>query len=163
MNRIQSPILNNATAWWEGRTLREQRMVMVGGGLLLAVIVWLGVIRPLWAWRQDAADARAMAEADQQRVAVAMARLAPSAALSAGPALDLQAAVAEVGAQTGLTPVMGMAGDGNLGFSLPDVSTAAAFGWLSALRDRRVEAVSLSVVENADATLTVEGSLAAAP
>jgi len=162
MNRILSPILNTAAAWWEGRTLREQRMVMIGGGLLLAVIVWLGVVRPLWAWREDAADARVLAEADQQRVATALTRLAPSES-GVGPAPDLQAAVAEVGAQTGLTPVMGMAGDGNLGFSLPDVSTTAAFGWLSALRDRQVEAVSLSVVENADATLTVEGSLAAAP
>lgn len=158
MNRI----LSTAAAWWDARTLREQRMVMIGGGLLLAVIVWLGVVRPLWAWREDAADARVLAEADQQRVATALTRLAPSES-GAGAAPDLQAVVAEVGAQTGLTPVMGMAGDGNLGFSLPDVSTAAAFGWLSALRDRKVEAVSLSVVENADATLTVEGSLAAAP
>lgn len=156
-------ILSNAAAWWDARTLREQRMVMIGGGLLLAVIVWLGVVRPLWTWREDAADDRALAEADQQRVAVALARLAPSDAPAAGPAPDLQAVVAEVGAQTGLTPVMGMAGDGNLGFSLSDISTAAAFGWLSALRDRGVDAVSLSVVENTDATLTVEGSLAAAP
>lgn len=158
MNRF----LSMMAAWWEGRTLREQRMVVIGGALLLAVIVWLGVIRPLWTWRQDAADARVMAEADHQRVATALIRLAPLES-GAGSARDLQAVVAEVGAQTGLTPVMGMAGDGNLGFSLPDVSTAAAFGWLSALRVRKVEAVSLSVVENADATLTVEGSLAAAP
>ena len=41
------------------------------------------------------------------------------------------------------------------------VQTAAAFGWLSALHDKGVDVSSLSVVENADATLTLEGSLTA--
>ena len=56
---------------------------------------------------------------------------------------------------------MGMAPDGGLGFSLANVQTAAAFGWLSALHDKGVDVSSLSVVENADATLTLEGSLTA--
>jgi general secretion pathway protein M len=74
--------------------------------------------------------------------------------------VDVAAVVAEVGSITGVTPVMGMSPDGGLGFSLTNVSSAAAFGWLAALHDRKVEATTLNVVENADATISVEGALA---
>ena len=101
MNRL----IAQAAAWWDGRTLRERRMLTVMG------------------------------------VAIA---------------------VAEVGAATGLTPQMGMSAEGGLGFSLTNVSTTAAFGWLAALHDRKVEATTLNVVENADATISLEGTLTAA-
>lgn len=151
MNRLTS----TALAWWEGRTLREQRMLAVMGLAVLAVLVWLAVVRPAWAWREAAARDRLRAENALILVQRAAQR-APSEAPAAG---DIRAAVDAASAQAGVTPVMGMAADGALGFSLTGVQTAAAFGWLSALHDKGVEVQSLSVVENADATLTVEGSL----
>ncbi|PZU57118.1 MAG: hypothetical protein DI552_08555 [Brevundimonas sp.] len=151
MNRLTS----TALAWWEGRTLREQRMLAVMGLAVLAVLVWLAVVRPAWAWREAAARDRFRAENALILVQRAAQR-APSEAAAAG---DIRAAVDAASAQAGVTPVMGMAADGALGFSLTGVQTAAAFGWLSALHDKGVEVQSLSVVENADATLTVEGSL----
>lgn len=151
MNRLTS----TALAWWEGRTLREQRMLAVMGLAVLAVLVWLAVVRPAWVWREAAARDRLRAENALVLVQRAAQR-APSEAAAAG---DIRAAVDAASAQAGVTPVMGMAADGALGFSLTGVQTAAAFGWLSALHDKGVEVQSLSVVENADATLTVEGSL----
>ena len=152
MNRLAS----TALAWWEARTRREQRMLAVMGLAVLAVLVWLAVVRPAWAWREAAARERLRAENGLILVQRA-ARQAPSADAGGG---DINAAVEAANTEAGVTPVLGMGPDGALGFSLSNVGTAAAFGWLSALHDKGVEARSLSVVENADATLTVEGSLA---
>lgn len=154
MNRLTA----NALAWWEGRTLREQRMLAVMGLILLAVMAWLAVVRPAWAWRDAAADERARAENGLVLARQAATRLAVTTGQGS---TDIQPVVQAAGDAAGVTPVMGMAPDGGLGFTLADVQTAAAFGWLAALHDKGVEATGLSVVENADATLTVEGSLAA--
>ena len=146
-------------AWWDGRSLREQRMLAVMGVLVFAVLAWLVIVRPVWAWRADAADQRATAEADLSTIRRALGDAAPRSTGASG--VDLQAVVAEVSAAGGVSPGMGMSPDGGLGFALTNVSTAAAFGWLAALDGRGVQATSLNVVENADATLSVEGALAA--
>lgn len=151
-------LMSQAAAWWDGRTLREQRMLTVMGLAIAAVLVWLLIVRPAWAWRADAAEARAVAEADLALVQTATGRMARTDAASSD--VDVAAVVAEVGSITGVTPVMGMSPDGGLGFSLTNVSSTAAFGWLAALHDRKVEATTLNVVENADATISVEGALA---
>jgi general secretion pathway protein M len=152
-------LMSQAAAWWDGRTLREQRMLAVMGLAIAAVLIWLLIVRPAWAWRADAAEARAVAEADLAMVRTATGRLSGGAGTTG---VDVSAVVAEVGGVTGLTPVMGMSADGGLGFSLTNVSTTAAFGWLAALHDRKVEATTLNVVENADATISLEGALAPA-
>jgi general secretion pathway protein M len=152
-------LMSQAAAWWDGRTLREQRMLTVMGLAIAAVLVWLLIVRPAWAWRADAAEARAVAEADLALVQTATGRMARTDAASSD--VDVAAVVAEVGSITGVTPVMGMSPDGGLGFNLTNVSSTAAFGWLAALHDRKVEATTLNVVENADATISVEGVLAA--
>lgn len=153
-------LMSQAAAWWDGRTLREQRMLTVMGLAIAAVLVWLLIVRPAWAWRADAAEARAVAEADLALVQTATGRMVRTDAASSD--VDVAAVVAEVGSITGVTPVMGMSPDGGLGFSLTNVSSTAAFGWLAALHDRKVEATTLNVVENADATISVEGALAPA-
>ncbi|MBB3871392.1 type II secretion system protein GspM [Brevundimonas mediterranea] len=151
-------LMSQAAAWWDGRTLREQRMLTVMGLAIAAVLVWLLIVRPAWTWRADAAEARAVAEADLALVQTATGRMVRTDAASSD--VDVAAVVAEVGSITGVTPVMGMSPDGGLGFSLTNVSSTAAFGWLAALHDRKVEATTLNVVENADATISVEGALA---
>jgi len=149
--------MSSILAWWEGRTIREQRMLGVMALFVATVLAWLLVVRPAWSWRAEAAQARVAAESDLQMAR----RLASRAPRNEGPSTDLQAAVEAANAQLGLTPVMGMAPDGGLGFTLANAPTGAAFGWLAALHEKGVQASSLSVVENADATLTMEGSLAA--
>lgn len=154
-------LMAQAAAWWDGRTLRERRMLAMMGIAVAAVLVWLLIVRPLTNWREDAAQTRATAEADLVAIQRGTGGLSVSDAKKGD--VDVSAAVAEVGAATGLTPQMGMSADGGLGFSLTNVSTTAAFGWLAALHDRKVEATTLNVVENADATISLEGTLTAAP
>ncbi|MGQ3042735.1 MAG: type II secretion system protein GspM [Brevundimonas aurantiaca] len=153
-------LIAQAAAWWDGRTLRERRMLTVMGVAIAAVLAWLLIVRPLASWRDEAARTRATAEAELTAIERGTGSLAVGDA-KAGE-VDVSAAVAEVGAATGLTPQMGMSAEGGLGFSLTNVSTTAAFGWLAALHDRKVEATTLNVVENADATISLEGTLTAA-
>lgn len=152
-------VIDKARAWFDGRTMREQRML----GLMVLVIVlcavWLLIVQPLWAWKAEAAERRVQAETDlafvQRQVgALPKAMTTPSD----GPAIE---PLAVQSAQTaGLTIVTGMDATGTFGFTAANVSSAALFGWLAELKTRHgIDAVRLDIVENADATLTAEGAL----
>lgn len=151
--------------WWEGRTLREQRMLAVMAALLAAVLVWLAVLRPVLGWRDQAAADRAHAEADLARVQAGLRLIAPGAA--ARPVIEVEGfepLVTRTAGAAGLDVTTGMDASGRLAFRIPAASTAALFGWMSALeRDHGIVVVSLGVVENTDATLQVEGALSRRP
>lgn len=154
-----SAIIGKVRAWFDGRTVREQRML----GFMVLVIalcaVWLLIIQPLWAWKADAAERRVQAETDLAYVRAQVGAVPKRAAAAAdGPAIEPLAVQA---AQTaGLAIVTGMDQSGSFGFTASNVSSAALFGWLAELKTRHgIEAVRLDIVENADATLTAEGAL----
>jgi len=152
-------LIARAQAGFDGRTVREQRMLAV----MLAVIVlcglWLLIIQPLWNWKAEAADRRARAQTDLAYVTAQTSRAEVSTTTVSGPAIEplaLQTAEA-----AGLTITTGMDEIGAFGFRAANVSSAALFGWLAELKTRHgVEAVRLDIVENADATVTAEGALA---
>ena len=148
--------------WWEGRTPREQRMLALMAVLLAAVLVWLAVVRPVLAWRETAAADRAQAEADLAWVQAGLRLTAPSAA-ARRPVIDVEGfepLVLRTAEAAGLGVTTGMDASGRLAFRIPDASSSALFGWMSALeRDHGIAVVSLGVVENTDATLQVEGAL----
>lgn len=147
---------SSIVALWDGRSLRERRMLAVMGVLVLGVIAWLGVVRPLDGWRADQARARVAAERQMAQVQTAVAQR------GARPteAVDLQALVASTALTAGVQPTLGMSEGGRLGFRLERVTTAQAFGWLAALEEGGARIEELGVVENADGTLGVTGALA---
>lgn len=133
--------------WWRTRTLREQRLLLVMAALLLAVLAWLAVIRPL-------ADARAAAEArhDHAVVALGLARaqaeaIAAAAASPAAVDAPLDTMIANAAAEAGL-PVtrVDRAGPSQAIALLPNVRPQAFFAWLAKLESRglRVERLSLT-------------------
>ena len=147
--------------WWEARTVREQRMLAVMAVLLAAVVVWLAVVRPMLGWREQAAADRAGAEAELAWVEAGLRLTAPTAA--ARPVIDVEGfepLVLRTAEAAGLEATTGMDPSGRLEFRIPNASSSALFGWMSALeRDHGIAVVSLGVVENTDATLQVEGAL----
>jgi general secretion pathway protein M len=152
-------VIDSARAWFDGRTMREQRML---GAMVLVIalcVVWLLVVQPLWTWKAEAAERRVQAETDLAFVQRQVGVLPKATATSDGPAIEPLAVQA---AQTaGLTIVTGMDATGTFGFTAANVSSAALFGWLAELKSRHgIDAVRLDIVENADATLTAEGALA---
>ena len=147
---------SSVVALWDGRSLRERRMLAVMGVLVLGVIAWLGVLRPLDGWKADQARARVAAERQMAQVQTAVAQR------GARPteAVDLQALVASTALTAGVQPTLGMSEGGRLGFRLERVTTAQAFGWLAGLEEGGARIEELGIVENADGTLGVSGALA---
>ncbi len=156
MNRL----LNTAAMWWSGRTLREQRMLMVMAVLLVGTVISLGVVRPVLAWRADAADRAAAAAADLAEVRAAVASMASTRRDATTAAGDLEPLVRRTAEAAGLDVVTLMSPSGQLGFQLSRVGSGPLFGWLAVLEtDHRLAICSLGVTENTDATLNVEGAV----
>lgn len=135
-------------------------MLMVMALLVAAVALWLGVIRPLNSWREDAAAGRALAEAELVEVRAALIRIAPDAGdVRPVDAQGLEPAVRQTAEAAGLQVTTGMDASGRLGFHVSNAPGAALFGWLAALETTHgLQPVNLGVVKNADATLQVEGA-----
>lgn len=154
-------LLASVWQWWDGRTLRERRM-LIGMLVILGVTAaWLLVVQPALAWREAAADRRVQALSDRETVRTAAVRQGATAGPDAPRIMDV-GAVAQTSAEAvGLTIDTSMDAAGGLGFRASRASTATVFAWLQDLSVRHgVEATTLSIVENADATLEVEGGLA---
>lgn len=146
---------------WDGRTHREQRMLAAMALLVAAVAIWLGIVRPLDGWRDEAAGDRARAEAHLLEVQTALTRLAPATGGEAGrsDAQGLEPVLLQTAEAAGLELTTGMDPSGRIGFRAANAPAAAVFGWLGALDTTHgLQPVSLSVVENADASLQVEGA-----
>tara|TARA_R110002167_G_scaffold18451_21_gene69089 strand:+ start:2275 stop:2775 length:501 start_codon:yes stop_codon:yes gene_type:complete len=160
-----SAILTPARQWWDGRSRREQGLLAVMIVILLGVVLWLLVVRPAWRWRDAAADRRVEAVADRARVEAGVRLLAASASTPAAvtsPA-GIQPVIIQTAEDAGLEVATAMDTTGTLGFRAARVSSAALFGWLAELRSAHgIETTRLAVVENADATLAVEGAFATA-
>lgn len=157
MNRIFAE-LHQA---WDGRTRREQRMLAAMALLVAAVVLWLGVVRPVTGWRDEAALERTRAETDLAEVRTALNRLAPAAAGQARrtDVQGLEPVVRQTAEAAGLQVITGMDASGRLGFRVANAPAAAVFGWLAALETTHgLRPASLGVIENADASLQVEGA-----
>ncbi|MBN9481380.1 MAG: type II secretion system protein M [Bordetella sp.] len=147
---------SSVAAWWDGRSLRERRMLAVMGALAVGVVGWLGVARPLDGWRADQAHSRAAAERRLTQIETALIRRGDRPS----EAVELQALVAAAASAAGVQPTLGMSEGGRLGFRLDRATTAQAFGWLAALEQGGARIEELGVVENLDGTLGVTGALA---
>lgn len=136
-------------------------MLAVMALLVAAVVVWLGIVRPLADWRDEAAGDRARAEAHLVEVQTALTRLAPATGGRARrtEAQGLEPVLLQTAEAAGLELTTGMDPSGRIGFRAANAPAAAVFGWLAALETTHgLQPVSLSVVENADASLQVEGA-----
>ncbi|WP_374515504.1 type II secretion system protein GspM [Brevundimonas sp.] len=159
MHRLAGPLLQ----WWQGRTVRERRLLAAMLVLLAATALWLLVVRPATAWREAASERRALAEAAAATAGRNLDRLATPGKPAAGASREgLEPLVRRTAEGAGLAPVLAMGPDGGLGFQLASAPSGPALAWVSALEtDHGLRLCRLSVVENADATVQIEGSLTA--
>lgn len=150
-------------AQWDARTPREQHLLTIMFALLVAVLVWLAILRPVWGWRAEAAERREQAAHDLVQVRAAASALGgQSAPRRPAPAEGWEPLIQRAAQAHGLTVAPVMDASGALGFQLSGVSSAAAFGWMASLQtDHGLTVCRLSVVENANATLNVEGAFCA--
>lgn len=147
--------------WWGARTVRERRMLILLGVLFVATAVWLGGVRPALYWRAEAADRRERAAASLSQVRQDLARLESAAGGGGATSPDsVEPLVRRTADAAGLPVALAMGRDGHLEFRLPAAASGAALDWVASLeRDHRLQLCSIGVVENADATVSVEGTL----
>lgn len=150
-------------AWWDTRSAREKRLLLILAALLVLVLAWLLVIRPL-------GDARANAE---QRLDAAVAELGKARAdavalrqLGARPAgaqpvpRPLDGFLMQAGGEAGFTNLNVMAdGSSRATISVASARPQAFFGWLAQLERRGVVVESMSARTNPDQTIAVEAVL----
>jgi general secretion pathway protein M len=155
-----SALLARAHGWWDGRTVRERRLLMVMGVLALAVLLWLVVVRPVQAWQVGAADRRVEAETTLAEVRSGLRVVAPASTPASSGGEGLEPLVRRTAETAGLTVVTTMAPGGGLGIQMSQAPGRETFAWLASLEaDHGVKVCSLGVMENADATLNIDGSL----
>ncbi len=147
------------SGWWKGRSPREQRLLLAGGLIALAVLAWLLVVRPL-------NDGLAEAKARHNDAVVAIAEVrADVAALQVmrgqgGPALTgpVDALVSAAAAEAGF-PVtrLDRPSPAEATLALEAVRPQAFFAWVGQMETQRgVRVERLSVSANADRTLRAQ-------
>jgi general secretion pathway protein M len=153
-------LLARAHGWWDGRTARERRLLAVMAVLVAAVLVWLLVVRPVQAWQAGAADRRFEAEQTLTEVRSGLRIVAPETAPAVVSTEGLEPLVRRTAETAGLTVVTTMARGGGLGIQMSQAPGRETFAWLAALEaDHGIKVCSLGVMENADATLNIDGAL----
>lgn len=158
-----STLFDPATRWWWSRTDRERQMLAVMALIAAGVLVWLLVVRPAWNWREAAAERRAEARVTLLQVDAGVRRLPRTpggGSLKSAPS-DIEPLVRQSAEAAGVVITTGMDPTGGLGFRADGTTSAQVFPWLAALKaEHGLEVSRLAVVENADATLQVDGGFA---
>ena len=152
-----------ALAWWRARTPREQRLRAAMLVLVLVLLAWLLVVRPLadaldFAQRDHAEAVAALAEA---RARAEAARPAPGEGPAAAP-LPVDGFVSRTATEAGFAGarVAGQ-GPGQASVAIDAVRPQAFFAWVRLMERRGLAVVSLSARVNADRTLAVEATFRA--
>lgn len=148
--------------WWRGRSLREQRMLLVMGALLAVTFLWLGLYRPiqnglsaareghqnaairLGEVRAQADALRALGKAGQPNLPGPLATVVTQAANDAGFA----------------NATIAPQGDSRVSISIPSARPAPMLGWIAGLESRGIIVERMSARTNTDQTLAVDATLA---
>jgi len=149
--------LKAARTWWDGRTAREHVMLGVLGAVLALVLGWFLILAPLLAWKAGATD-RLDAAARTHALASAAAGVGASGGVARTPS-EIETLLTDSAAAAGVA-VQVTAGDQGVSFAVESAETARLFGWIAALEQAGLTLAGLSVLENADATLQAQGTVA---
>lgn len=146
---------------WAERSPRERQLLVVMFGLLAIMVLVLGIIRPLASATITARDRldRVTIEAGQIAAAVETLR---EAKRGAPPALTgtLVLAVTQSASTAGFTlSTVDPQGDDRVGFTIPAAKSPAMFTWLRGMAQLGIFVERMTMRTNADATLSVDGTL----
>lgn len=146
-------------SWWRGRTLREQRLLLVMGALFALVLVWLLIIRPIndglsAARERHGAAVLRLAEARGQAAAIAALAGAPQTRLEAPLTTILSNAAGEAGFTVSRAEPDGA---GRATLVMGPVRPQAFFGWVRQMEERHSLLVErMNATANSDQSLSVQ-------
>jgi len=140
--------------WWKGRSLREQRLLVVMAALAIVVVVWLGMLRPL-------SDARAEARKRHSDTLVAVAQIEaeaarlkalPDRAGATGAPIDIVRAEADAIA---ITPSLVQPDGDGVRVDIPVIGGQALFTLIDRLRVRGLSVDTLAARPETGGSLVV--------
>lgn len=144
--------------WWKSRAPREQKLLLAGGLLALAVLLWLLIVRPL----EDALSAAkerhddAVVTLSEVKTNIEALGLVQGQTGGAGGAIDTVAAAAATEAGFPVARVE-RPGPGEATLVIEAVKPQAFFAWLGRMEaERGLIVARLSVSANADRTLAAQ-------
>jgi general secretion pathway protein M len=146
--------------WWAQRSARERRLVLVMLALVVVVLGWLMVVRPL----SDALDA---AKTRQAAATVALgearARMSQSAGPGAAvPALPADSLIGRTATEAGFTSArIASQGPTRASVAIDAARPQALFAWILRLEQGGLVVERLRARANSDRTLAAEISLRA--
>jgi len=144
--------------WWKERSGREQVLLAIMGLLLLVLMLWFAVVRPLDAWVRDGRETYRQTLADRAMIDRGMAEIRT---IRAGPVAPLPKPLAQgvrdIALQAGFSDVQSEPGsNGTARLSIAAVRSEAFFPWLRTATQRHGLIVqSMNAVPNSDRTLSV--------
>lgn len=144
--------------WWQGRTLREQRLLVVMSALTALILGWLLILRPLddaLAAAKERHGAAVLSVAEARAQAAEIERLRKQA----GPrqTRPLNALVGDSASAAGF-PVKSLedVGGGAVRLVLESVRPQAFFAWVAQMERQGLIAVEMTARPNTDKTLAAE-------
>ena len=150
-------MMQTALTWWNGRDAREQRLLGILGIIVLAMLFWLVILRPLAAFRESAAERHDRIAAQMPSARAAAAGIAAESGASAGKdgraARDIVAASASA---AGLEFTSTQPEDGGVRVGIAAVKPSFLFGWIAGLEKEGVVADRVLVQRNDDSTVSAE-------
>jgi general secretion pathway protein M len=152
-------MIEQARLWWTSRSRREQRLIGIMACLLVPVLMWLLVIRPL-----DAA--LALARADQAAAAERLLEVRGGAEAMRRPRASAneptQAVIMKLTGQAGLVPTRLDGGqNGRVMLAIASAKPVALRGLLDNLDRQGVFVETIMLRPNSDATIAVDAVLRA--
>ena len=149
--------------WWAGRTLREQRLLLVMFVLVGIVLAWLLVVRPLGdaLEAQKSRHAEAVSTLAQARARAEAARRLQGERTGAAPS-PVDAFLSRTASEAGFTDAR-IAGDGpaRATIGIDSARPQAFFGWVRLMERSGLAVESLQARTNPDRTLAVEAAFRA--
>lgn len=147
--------------WWRGRSLREQRLLLVMGALLAVTILWLGIYRPIQNGLSAARERhqQAVIRLGEVRTEAAALRTLGRAGAARLPG-PLAAVVMQSAAEAGFgNATVAPQGDARVSISIPSGRSAPLLRWIGSLEAGGVIVERLSARVNSDQTLSVDATL----
>lgn len=148
--------------WWRERSRREQVLLLIMAALLLAIILGLGVLRPLARARADAAERFAVATTalgDVRSMTTAI-RAAEVRTRPAGATPTIERVGSRATAAGLTTEQLGSEADGRVTMRVPAVKPAMLLRWIAELEaEDGIIVDRLAVTRNGDQTVAADLAL----
>jgi general secretion pathway protein M len=154
--------MNSLTAWYQGRSLRERRLILVMLALLVVTILWAGIIRPvrdgLESTRERHASAEVRLSEVQRQVAQVKAIQRGRPRAPEGPLVDaIRTRADEAGFSLSSLEPEG----NNVRIGIATAKPGALLGWIAGLEADGLLVEASTITGNGDgtvsATLTLKG------